>query len=234
MKLYVHYCPFVFSNCYILGSEALGDDIWAPDEVLLSPAEVPETDSPGPFPAVKPVRETIIIDPGIMDENILDFIEKNNYILRGVFITHDHLGHVRGLRTLTRIYNTRIYAINPVIQDIKTTIVKDGDVITLGSFKIEVVSVPGHSADSAVFKCARMLFTGDSLTAGLVGRTASTYGAAIQIAALRAKLLSLPGDYIVLPGHGPPSSLEVERRFNMGIRAQDEQKNQRPAFRIDF
>jgi glyoxylase-like metal-dependent hydrolase (beta-lactamase superfamily II) len=231
LKLYVHYCPFVFSNCYILGSEALGDEIWAPDEARPSLADPPpETD---PF-GTRPARETIIIDPGIMDESILDFIEKNNYILRGVFITHDHLGHVRGLRTLTRIYDTKIFAVNPVIQDIKTTIVRDGDTVALGSFKIEVVSVPGHSADSAVFKCERMLFTGDSLTAGLVGRTASTYGAAIQVGALRAKLLSLPGDYIVLPGHGPPSTLEAERRFNVGIRAQDQQKNQRPAFRVDF
>jgi glyoxylase-like metal-dependent hydrolase (beta-lactamase superfamily II) len=205
VKLFFHYCSFGFSNCYILGTENTGDN---------------KGDSP----------MALIVDPGVMDKAILDFIENNNYTLRGVLITHDHRNHVHGLRTLKRIYNTEIYAINHIILEYRTTLVRDGDILTIGPFTIEVISVPGHSSDSAVFKAERFLFTGDALSAGLVGSTASSYGASVQMTALRSKILSLPGDYIILPGHGPPSSLEAERRFNAGLEQYEQHKRQRHQF----
>jgi glyoxylase-like metal-dependent hydrolase (beta-lactamase superfamily II) len=79
-----------------------------------------------------------------------------------------------------------------------------------------------------------MLFTGDVLTAGHVGSTASAYGATTQMNKLRSRLLSLPGDYIVLPGHGPPSTLEAERRFNVGINRFTEKKTRKPVFRLEI
>jgi glyoxylase-like metal-dependent hydrolase (beta-lactamase superfamily II) len=205
LKLYFHYCTFGFSNSYILGSDDSADS-----------------------------REAIIIDPGNMDETTLRLIEDNEYTLRGVFITHDHLNHVHGLKTLMKIYKTEIFGINPVIRDHRTTLVRDGEVIDIGPFRIEVISVPGHSADSAVFKIGAMLFTGDVLSAGLVGRTASTYGTVNQMTALQSKILSLPGNYSVFPGHGPPSSLDAERLFNAGVSSFEDTKVHRPRFRINI
>jgi glyoxylase-like metal-dependent hydrolase (beta-lactamase superfamily II) len=204
MKLFFHYCSFGFSNCYVLGDEE------------------------------KQPPMAIIIDPGAMDAQILNSIEGNNFNLRAVFITHDHIGHVHGLRTLKRIYHTEIFAVNRVVLDQKTTLVKDGDTVDVGPFQVEVISIPGHSADSVVYRIGTLLFTGDVLTAGLVGQTASAYGAATQVGKLRSRLLSLPGDYTVLPGHGPPSSLEAERRFNAGINRYDQGQNRRPAFRVNI
>jgi len=218
MRLYCHYCRSGFSNCYILRTDH-------PTEALLREASPKEASPP---------KEAIIIDPGEMDLNILSLIEDNNYTLRGIFITHDHANHVKGLATIMRIYNTEVYAINPVIREHRTTLVRDGDIVNIGPFKVEVISIPGHSADSAVFKIDRLLFTGDTLSAGLVGSTASSYSAATQINALRGKILSLPGDYTVLPGHGPPTSLNAERRFNLGMNSFVEQKNRRPVFRVQF
>ena len=213
MRVFFHYCLFGFSNCYILGTDhddKPGDD------------ETPE------------LREAIIIDPGCMDEQILNFIEKNDYSLRGILVTHDHANHVHGIKTLKKIYNVDIYGINHIVADFKTRIVRDGDVLNIGPFKIQVISVPGHSSDSAVYKIENLLFTGDALTAGLVGTTPSSYGAAIQVTALRSKILSLPGDLAILPGHGPPSSLETERRFNIGINLYEQTKNHRKQFQNDF
>ncbi|GHU78738.1 hypothetical protein FACS189462_3900 [Spirochaetia bacterium] len=212
MKLYFHYCRYGFSNCYVLGTDPADDPAAHQDAAL---------------------REAIIIDPGAMDEAILKSIENNNYKLRGVLITHDHLNHVHGLRTLERIYNTDIYAVNPVIREHRTKRLRDGDTVTIGPFKIKVMSVPGHSSDSAIFRIDHLLFTGDALSAGLVGSAPSSYGAAVQMAALRSKILSLPGDFTVLPSHGPPSTLEVERRYNVGIQLFDLNRNQRPAFKVD-
>ncbi|MDR2518844.1 MAG: MBL fold metallo-hydrolase [Spirochaetaceae bacterium] len=193
MKLFVHCCPRTFANAYVVGTE--------------------DTEE---------AREALVVDPGCMDTVILGFIENNGYQVRGVLLTHDHITHTGGLKTLKRIYNADIYAMNQTVLGHRSIMVRDMDVVTAGPFRFEVISVPGHSPDSVVFKLEGLLFTGDALTAGLVGSTASSYGAAAQVRALRTKVLSLAGDWVVLPGHGPPSSLEAERHFNAGIRRYEE------------
>jgi glyoxylase-like metal-dependent hydrolase (beta-lactamase superfamily II) len=206
MKLFYQYCSYGFSNCYVIGTDKV---------------------KPGQANAA------VIVDPGSIENVILDTIENNNMDIKAVLITHDHLSHVRGLRTLLRIYNVEVFAVNHSILDNKTTVVKDGDKLFIGGFTVEVISIPGHSSDSVVYRVGDMLFTGDVLTAGLVGSTASAYGAATQMNNLRSRLLSLPGDYLVLPGHGPPSTLEAERRFNTDIFNYDQNRSKRPVFRVD-
>ena len=213
MKLSFHYCSYGFSNCYILGAEAA------------NPGQNSNE-------AAQPT-DAIIIDPGNIEEKILRTIENSNFNLRAALITHDHPHHVKGLRTLKRIYDAEIFGINQIIQEHKATIIKDGDKISIAGFDIEVISIPGHSSDSAVYLIGTMLFTGDVLTAGLVGSTSSSYGAVTQMNKLRGRLLSLPGDYIVLPGHGPPSTLEAERRFNTEIINFDQNKIRKPVFRVN-
>ena len=178
--------------------------------------------------------DAIIIDPGNMDGQLLDYIEKNDLNLKSVLVTHDHIGHTHGLRTLKRIYQLEVFAINRYIFDQRTTPVKDGDRINIGPFIVEVISIPGHSADSVVYRIDNLLFTGDVLTTGIVGTTASAYGAATQINKLRSRLLSLPGDYTVLPGHGPPSTLEAERRYNVDLTQYNGMQNRKPSFKLSF
>ncbi|MDR1904116.1 MAG: MBL fold metallo-hydrolase [Treponema sp.] len=224
MKLFFYYCQFGFSNCYILGSEF-------PAGKEERCKGIGNEHLPLGGTRAAPHGEAIIIDPGCVEEEMVQFIEDNEYTLRAILITHDHLNHVKGLRALMRIYDATIYAVNPVVRNLPANLIRDGDTLNIGAFTVEVISVPGHSADSAVFKIDRMLFTGDALTAGLVGRTASIYGETIQMTALQSRLLSLPGDYTVFPGHGPPSSLEAERCFNEGIRLYQQQKKHRPSFK---
>ena len=209
MNLYFHYCPETFSNCYLLG-----------------------TDSPANEAASQ--KEAIIIDPGNMDSDMLRLIEDNDYSLLGVLVTHDHPAHIRGLKTIMKIYETAIYAITPVVGEHRTTLVRDGDIFNIGSFQVEVFLVPGHSPDSAVYRVDRFLFTGDAMSAGFMGNTASSFSAETQVSALRKKILSLPGDYSIFPGHGPPSSLEAERRFNLDINTFEQRKGRRSQFKFEL
>jgi glyoxylase-like metal-dependent hydrolase (beta-lactamase superfamily II) len=179
-------------------------------------------------------RDAVVVDPGNMEEPMLSFIEKHDYHLRGILITHDHINHVHGLRTLKRIYDTGIYAVNPLVRDHKTCVIRDGDILNLGAVTVTVISVPGHSSDSAVFRINQTLLTGDTITAGLLGTTISSYGRTKQMEALRSKILSLPGNFIILPGHGPPSSLDAERQYNAGILSYEQNKNKQPRFRVEF
>jgi glyoxylase-like metal-dependent hydrolase (beta-lactamase superfamily II) len=162
-------------------------------------------------------HDALIIDPGCMDETILDFIESNEYNLKGILLTHNHPTHVKGLPSLKRIYNADIYSARSMIMDFKTNVVHDGDIFNVGSFTVKAVSVPGHSIDSLVYVIEHLLFTGDVLSAGLTGRTDSAYSAMRQISMIQNKIFTLRGNYIVLPGHGPPSTLNVERSHNIGI-----------------
>lgn len=207
MKIFMHYSTYGFSNCYLVGTDLYDDD------------------SP---------RDAAVIDPGCMEEPMVNFIEKHGYTLRGVLITHDHSSHVHGLRTLKRIYDVDVYAVNPRVQEIRTRIIRDGEKLNLGAIGVEVIAVPGHSADSAVFRVNHTLFTGDCLTAGLVGSAASSYGSAIQMNALLGKVFPLPGNYIILPGHGPPSSMDAERSFNYDVNNFERSKKKVPRFTSEF
>ena len=99
---------------------------------------------------------------------------------------------------------------------------------------MEVFFVPGHSSDSVAYRVENLLFTGDALSAGMVGSTASSYGRSILADSLNRKIFTLPGETIVLPGHGPPTTVEAERRFNVGLEAAMKAGVQRAAFVRDI
>jgi glyoxylase-like metal-dependent hydrolase (beta-lactamase superfamily II) len=209
MVLFYHYCARGFSNCFLAGQETNESD---PDQR----------------------REALIIDPAQIDEAIVTFIESNNYRLKAVLLTHEHANHSYGLRSLMRIYeNLEIYAANPEVHGFKTNMLHDGDTFTTAGFDIEAIAVPGHSADSMIYRIDHTLFSGDALTAGLIGTTANSYAAMREISAIQRKLFGLPGNYLVFPAHGPPSTLETERHFNAGI-AIYEQNAHRSTVRSTF
>ena len=197
MKLFFNYCPGGFSTSYLLGTDGNKNP------------------------------QAILVDPGRVDMALINRIEDNNYTLKAVLITHDHKHHVHGLHTLLRIYNVEIFAFKHSIAGYKTVVVRDADKFTISGFNIEVMSVPGHSADSVVYKIEKLLFTGDVLSAGLLGSTDSTYSFATQMMNIQ-KIFTLPGDYTILPGHGPPSSLEAERHFNAGVELYEQKKYYKP------
>ncbi|MDR2150063.1 MAG: MBL fold metallo-hydrolase [Spirochaetaceae bacterium] len=206
MKLFFNYSPGGFSNCYLLGTDNTDND------------ENPEA---------------VLVDPGCIDMTLINRIESNNYKLKAVLITHDHKHHVHGLHTLLRIYDVKIFGFNHCIAGYKTIIVRDADKLDINNFHIEVISVPGHSSDSVVYKIEHILFTGDLLCAGLLGSTDSTYSAATQMMSVK-KIFTLPGDFTIMPGHGPPSSLEAERHFNAGVQFYEQKKYYRPRWSVDL
>ena len=81
--------------------------------------------------------------------------------------------------------------------------------------RFEVIATPGHSKGSVTYRCENVLFTGDTLFQGDCGRTDLYGGSYEQIKASLRRLADLEGDYQVLPGHGPDSTLEEERLHNM-------------------
>jgi glyoxylase-like metal-dependent hydrolase (beta-lactamase superfamily II) len=95
--------------------------------------------------------------------------------------------------------------------------VKDQEVFSAAGWSILAIAVPGHSQDSIVYKIGNLLFTGDVLHAGMIGKTTSTFNTEALIQRIKDKLLQFPDETIVLPGHGPPSTIGTERKYNLGF-----------------
>ncbi len=158
--------------------------------------------------------DAIIIDPGQTDLHLLDLIESNNYYLKSIFVTHSHETHIKGIKTLLKIYDADIYSKIPVIAETETVTIKDNDILRLSGYEIEVIDIPGHSDDSLVFKIRNLLFTGDVLSAGLIGSTTNNESKKILQKGIIKKLFSIKDDMVIFPGHGAPTTLDVEKRMN--------------------
>lgn len=189
-----------------------------------------------------------IIDPGVSDtqerEAITDTIEKYHLIPVHLINTHMHVDHVLGDIFLSRKYSLPISAHaddaflasraaeqarmfgmtedGSSLSDIAITdYLEDGDKIQIGEEYLQVLAVPGHSPGSIALYSPQSHFviTGDALFAGSIGRTDLPGGDyRTLIDSIQHKLLTLPADTVVYPGHGPATTIEKERRDNPFLR----------------
>ncbi|MBI9100899.1 MAG: MBL fold metallo-hydrolase [Spirochaetales bacterium] len=166
--------------------------------------------------------DAILIDPGIMNIELLNLIEKNKLNIKHILITHNHNSHMAGIKTLQKIYDFDIYTALPSRIEGEAIEIMDGEIIELGTFKVLPISIQGHSPDSFIFQIDNLLFTGDVLAAGVLGSTPN-YKAKVQLVnTLREKVAKMEGNPLIFPGHGPPSTLESELQFNPYFNGQKE------------
>ena len=187
MKIYFHLSLQEFTNCYIV----VNDD-----------------------PAV---MEALIIDPGKINTEIINQIEQGGYKLTGVLITHNHTNHVRGLTTLKKIYTPFVYAADYEVAGSRAIVLRGDGILKVAGLDVMYYSVPGHSADSMVFKIGDVLFTGDTITSGIIGETWSKYSRQMLCNKIREKIFSQSDQTIIMPGHGPPTTVEAEKLFNLDL-----------------
>ena len=162
-------------------------------------------------------KDVIIIDPGAMNEEIIEQIEANEFKLTAVLITHNHGSHVNGLKTLLKIYSPRIYGADWGIAGKDTTVLNGDGKLRLAGMTVHYMTLPGHTADSMIYKIGTVLFTGDSITAGRIGSTDSSYSSHILRQNINERILSQQENTIIMPGHGPPSSVGAEKYCNMDL-----------------
>ena len=92
--------------------------------------------------------------------------------------------------------------------------VQEGDAVKVGDLEFTVLETPGHTAGSVCYLIGNNIFSGDTLFQGSCGRTDLPTGNWGEIIASLKRLRNLPGDYNVYPGHGPSTTMEIERRMN--------------------
>ena len=156
----------------------------------------------------------LLIDPGFFDSRLLEQIEGNGLSLEAVLLTHAHSAHTAGLPGILRVYNPVVYAYAARVRGIDCHQLRHGDLVHVGPWGISVVETPGHSPDSVTYALGSWLFTGDTLSAGMLGGVRTPVERDLLVETVRTRLLSRNGEELIFPGHGPPSSVRIERELN--------------------
>ncbi len=187
-------------------------------------------------------KEAIVIDPGDEVQAIMDRVRQHGLKVKSIVHTHTHIDHIGGTTALQKETNARVLlhkedlflyekmaeqgaflgvppekTMTPVPPD---EFLVDAQEITAGALKGEVLHSPGHTPGSCAFffpalREAGLLMPGDTLFAGSIGRTDLWKGDYNQeIASIKKKFLTLPDEVIVIPGHGPETSIGRERQLN--------------------
>ena len=152
-------------------------------------------------------NQAIIIDPGKITKEIIARIEDNHLNLAAVLITHNHGSHADGLKTLRKIYSPKVFAADWTVAANDTTVITGDGTTQIEGMQVSYLTIPGHTSDSVVYKIGSILFTGDVLLSGEIGKTNSSYSEYILRSNIEHKIFSQLDSTILMPGHGPPTTL---------------------------
>ena len=178
-------------------------------------------------------REAVIIDPGDDGERIVRRVQELKLKVKYVLNTHahiDHIGandevraalkvpllaHVADLSRYRSPQASSALARGQAEAEPPDRFLQEGDLLEVGTLKIKVLETPGHSPGSITLDINGVLFVGDALFAGSIGRTdfpGGSFPGLIQ--SIKEKILTYPDNTEVFPGHGPPTTVGDERRYN--------------------
>jgi glyoxylase-like metal-dependent hydrolase (beta-lactamase superfamily II) len=167
-------------------------------------------------------KTAALIDPAGIPQTLLDAVNEGPYALRYILVTHKHADHCDATADVARafpgaqivMHKADAHAIGPLAS--KAIPVTDGDELPFGDdASIRMLHTPGHTDGSSCFLFRSTLFSGDTLFAGSVGgifADVATYDD--LLASVRFKLFALGDETVVMPGHGPPTTIAQEKAHN--------------------
>ncbi|SHH52917.1 Glyoxylase, beta-lactamase superfamily II [Caloranaerobacter azorensis DSM 13643] len=190
------------ANCYIIGCEKTG--------------------------------EAAVVDPGGDVDVILEKIEEFGLKVKYIILTHGHGDHIGGIIELKEKTNAKVlihaddeYMLKDSDMNLSSKmsiknieinpddVLKDGDIIEIGKYKAYIIHTPGHTKGSICIKLENNILTGDTLFAGSIGRTDLPGGSHDSIIkSIKERLLIYDDDVKIFPGHGPATTIGIEKITN--------------------
>jgi len=175
-------------------------------------------------------KKAAVIDPGAEGGRILDELHKLDAQVEYILLTHGHYDHIGAVAQLhealpqAKVYLHKAdsrgtgFHVVPLADQVPDLLYyDDGDTLALGSLTIQVIHTPGHTPGGVTLRVGDVLFTGDTLFAGSMGRSDFPGGNTRQLFGSLKKLAQLDGDFQVLPGHEGTTTLDVERKSNVFV-----------------
>jgi glyoxylase-like metal-dependent hydrolase (beta-lactamase superfamily II) len=183
-------------------------------------------------------KDSLVIDPGLEPELILEFLKENELTPAAILNTHGHADHIGGNEVMKQSYPSAplLIGVNdaplltdananlsapfgfPIISPPADQTLQEDDIIELAGIRLEVLDLPGHSPGHVVFIYRDnpiVIFGGDVLFRGSIGRfDFPNSSGPLLIEGIRNKLLTLPPDTIIYPGHGPSTTIGEEKQHN--------------------
>ena len=188
-------------------------------------------------------KETMIIDPGNTPENLINILDAMQINLKYIILTHCHADHINGIKSIKEKYGGKVLIHRKDAEGLKNPDINlskhigldsiiieedaridDGDILHIGQMEFEVISTPGHTCGSICLYCEKekMLFSGDTLFRGSWGRVdLPTSSFEDIISSITNKLINLPEDTIVYPGHGKTTIIKEEKPIYLEMRQKD-------------
>jgi len=183
--------------------------------------------------------DCVVIDPGLEPENFLSLFKREKLNPVALLITHGHGDHIGGVSAIREEWaSAKIYVgaldsekLTDSHQNLSASfgfsmttpvadvLLQEGDTLELAGMAIEVRHVPGHSQGHVIYRIPtepkEMLFVGDVIFQGSIGRNDfPDSDPKIQIPMIQSKILTLPDNTLIYPGHGSPTTVGTERRSN--------------------
>lgn len=179
-------------------------------------------------------REAALFDPGMESEPVAEVLARERLTLTAIINTHGHFDHVFGnayfkaktgapllmhradLDLVKRLEEQSLYfGFRATPSPPPDRFLEEGDEVRVGGIRLRVLHTPGHSPGGICLVTDGTAFVGDTLFAGSIGRTDLPGGSAeTLLTSIREKLLTLPDDTVIYPGHGPATTIGHERRHN--------------------
>ena len=175
-------------------------------------------------------KDACLIDPGADPARIKNFLTRNSLNLKFIINTHGHGDHIAAngsfnspvyIHALDKDFlrdpkknlsNTFLFSI---ISPEASRLLEDKERLALGGLELEVIHTPGHTPGSVSIKMDGIIFTGDALFQGGIGRTDLGFGdEGLLLKSIRERLLVFDDETIIYPGHGEPSTIGEERKSN--------------------